>query len=610
MTALPEPGAPGSLSHAGSPAVRIDPEPGRPVLDIGILDDEPGGAGAAGSHAAMAAVAAAYEFNGLQGLVAGALIVNATVYDAGGGGSAPAAASAASAALRAAHAGGAGPYAYVGPSTDRGLHAAMPYAAANNIVLVSAGSTAPSLAVEGDRTFRLLPGGLLEAEALARLARGAGAASMHAVLENATHGPPVPAGQFLDDATPPPPGRFSHAFDAALAYAGVPPLQGTVSLGGSPGSYAAAAAAEALDASVRSGGGGGGGAPAAVVYMGSPQGLAALAEAAAARYPALASATWLASGPSAGSSLLAGGSTAASFAAQAGLSAARWSTPSNDAAREVDSLLPAGADPGARHRAYAAYDAVLVIGAAAADALSISGARGGASPGAAAIADRIPNAAAEHSGALGDIALDYRGDMWVPARYDLWTVSRDGGGGAEWSHQPGMLDEERACSITLTRAKIDYGPIDSGQTSRPHLQTIVNTGQLPFARVDLTATPWHVDSAGRMRARRAAVPCPRACRRYAPSLAASSRTLPGAARCWPRALGPGNGRPCGTGSAWPGTQTCRRLRSRSAPRTSSGAADTEPRTGGGRPSCLGHGMQAQLQATARGLRNTVRPCAR
>ena len=478
---LPEPGEPGSLSHEGSPAVRIDPEPGRPVLQVGILD---GGAPGAGGISA-AAMMAAERFNERQGLAAGALIVNATVYDAG------TTAGSAAEALRAAHSSGAGPSVYVGPSTDRGLHAAMPYAAEHGIVLASAGSTASSLAVEGDRTFRMLPSARLEAEALARLALGGGAESLHAVLENATHGPPTPDGRALEDAVNPPQDRFSHAFDAALAYAGVPALEGTVTLEGTAGSYGAAAAAEALDASVRAGAG----APAAVVYMGSPDGLAAMAEASAG-YPALSSAAWLATGRSAGSSLLAGGGPAAAFAAQAGLSAARWSLPDNGLARGIDALLPQGADAGSRHRAYAAYDAMLVVGSAASDAAA-SGSRG-AQPDAAAVAGRIPDAAADHAGALGDIALDHAGDLWVPAKYDLWTVGRPAAGaaGAEWALQPSELDEERACSIALARAKIDYGPIDSGQTSRPHLQTIVNTGQLPFSRVDLTATPWHVDSPG------------------------------------------------------------------------------------------------------------------
>ena len=481
-TVLPVPGAPGSLSGPDSPAARIDPEPGRPVLDVGILDG-------AGDGAREAALAAADAFNERQGRADGALLVNATAYGAG------TTAESAAKALRAAHANGTGPSVYVGPSTDRGLHAAMPYAAASNIVLVSAGSTAPSLAVEDDWTFRLSPGGRLDAEALARLARTAGAQSMIAVLENATHGPPTAAGTSLEDATPPPPDSFSRAFDAALGYVGTPLLSDTITLEGAAGGpYEAAAAAEALDeaaAAARF-------TPAAVVYAGSPDGLAALA-AASASYPALASAAWIASSQSAGSLLLAGDGPAAAFAAQAGLQAVQWSLPANDLSRAVDSLVPPllpgdASDVGARHRAYAAYDAMSVIGTAAAAAAAAD--TRGDTPDAAAVAELIPGTAAAYDGALGDIALNNAGDLWVPAAYDLWTVARQGGADPEWALQQGELDETRACSIALTRAKIDYGPIDSGQTSRPHLQTIVNTGQLPFSRVDLTSTPWHVDSPG------------------------------------------------------------------------------------------------------------------
>ena len=450
--------------------------------------DEAGPAG----PASRAAYIAAAEFNERQGRVGEALLVRVSAYDAG------ATAESAAEALRAAHSSGAGPSAYVGPSTDRGLHAAMPYVAENGIVLVSAGSTAPSLAVGGDTVFRLLPSDRLEAAVLARHAgspAGGGSEVIYAVLENATYGAPSASGSLEDANIPPPQGAFAHGFDEALAYSAVPSLSGTVSMGGAAGSYEAAAAAEALDAAVRSAGS----SPAAVVYLGSPEGMAALAEASAG-YAALASAPWFASGLSAGSSLLAGGGGAAAFAAQAGLSAAQWSVPAGGmAARGIDSLLPppgASADAGARHRAYAAYDAVFLLGTAAASGKDGGG--GGATTDAAIIAEILPGTAAAYSGALGDIALDYAGDLWVPARYDLWTVAQPGGAGtdAEWSQRQDALDGERACSITLTRAKIDYGPIDSGQTSRPHLQTIVNTGQLPFARVDLTATPWHVDSPG------------------------------------------------------------------------------------------------------------------
>ena len=408
-----------------------------------------------------------------------------TVYDAG---SSP---ESAATALRAAHAGGSGPSLYVGPSSDKGLHAAMPYAAEHGIILVSAGSTAPSLAVEGDRTFRLLPSDGLEAGVLADLARRGGAESIHAVLENATYGP---AGA---PETPPPPDRFSHGFVAALARSAVLPMGGIVTLNGTEGSYEAAAAAAVLDASVRS-------APAhaAVVYLGSPMGLAALAEHAAG-YPDLRSASWLASGLSPSGVLLSGGrSPADMFAAQVGLKTVEWSLPGNNLSGAVASRvhgLEHGSLPGmhgnSTHRAYAAHDAVHALGTAAASG------PGGITTDAAEIAGRLPGAAAAHAGALGDIALDPAGDLWVPAEYRVLFVSAGWNDSRipQWVWSPGLdpsVDAERACSVSLERAMLDYGPIDPGQISRPYLQTVTNTGQMRFAQVELAATPWHVDSPG------------------------------------------------------------------------------------------------------------------
>ena len=451
------------------------------MLDIGVLDEAgPGGA------ISEAATFAANRFNGGQGSSQGALLLNVTVYDAG---SSP---ESAAAALRAAHADGSGPSLYVGPSSDGGLHAAMPYAAEHGIVLVSAGSTAPSLAVEGDRTFRLLPSDGLEAGALADLARRGGAKSIHAVLENATYGP-AGALELL-----PPPGRFAHGFAAALARSAVLHMGGIVTLNGTDGSYeAAAAAAAVLDASVRSAP-----APAAVVYLGSPMGLAALAESAAG-YPDLRAASWLASALSPSGVLPSGGrSPADMFAAQVGLKTVEWSMPGNNLSGAVASRvhgLEHGSLPDMHanrmHRAYAAHDAVHALGTAAASG------PGGITTDAAEIAGRLPGAAAAHAGALGDIALDPAGDLWVPAEYMVLFVSAGWNDSRipQWTWSPDFhpsVDAERACSVTLERAMLDYGPIDPGQTSRPYLQTVTNTGQMRFAQVELAATPWHVDSPG------------------------------------------------------------------------------------------------------------------
>ena len=484
---LPAPGAPGSLSATSDVGVVTSPEIA--VLDIGVLDEDGGRPGGAGSVEAAARLAAA-DFNAASA----GLFLNVTAYDAGG------TALSAADALRAAHAGGAGPSVFVGPSTDRGLHAAMPYAAGSGIVLVSAGSTAPSLAVEGDRTFRLLPSDALQADALARIAFRAGAESVHAVLENSSYGPlPLPGGP----EAPPPQGRFSHGFAAALADSAVPYLSGTVTLGGAGAGgqddAAAAAAAAALDAAVRLPGSPPPSAT-AVVYLGSPAGLAALAGHAAG-YAGLRSAMWLASDMSAGSDMLAGGGPAAAFAAQTGLTAVRWSPPGNDLAREVDSRLPSpqpqpqpqpAGEPRDPHRARAAYDAVLLLGAAAAAA-------GGT--GAAGIADRMHAAAASHDGALGDIVLDPAGDLWVPARYGVWKVAPAAGqGGAAgaapgWARQPDA-NEARSCSLSLGSGSLDFGSVNPGSYTRPAGQTVINSGQLPFAEVELAASPWYVGSGG------------------------------------------------------------------------------------------------------------------
>ena len=453
---LPAPGSPGSLSSTSYVAVATT----SPVLDIGVLYDlaSPDGI----THAAWLS---AGKFNaGSPGV-----LLNVTAY--------PYLYSAAGDALRQAHAGGDGPGLYVGRLDDRTLHGAMPYAAEHGIVLFSTDSTAPSLAVEGDRTFRMRPSDELQASALARLAFRAGAGSVYAVLENASYGP---AGR---PDVPPPPGRFSHGFAAALADSAVPYLGATITMAGEGGRNAGAAAV-ALAAAVRSGS-----APAAVVYLGSPEGLAALAVHAAVAYQDLRSAMWFVSDMSAGSELLAGDGPAAWFAARAGLTAVEWAAPSNALTREIDLRVPHRLrDP--PHPNYAAYDAVALIGMAAAGAGSMD---------AAEIAGRLHAEAAAYEGALGDIALDPAGDLWVPAAYGVWRVQQAGPGGAPgWVRQQDV-DEARACSLSLGTGALDFGPVSPGKYTRPARQTVINSGQLPFVDVVLRATPWYAGSGGECR---------------------------------------------------------------------------------------------------------------
>lgn len=59
----------------------------------------------------------------------------------------------------------------IGPDSSTELEAVKPYADENGIILISYGSTAPSLAIAGDNVFRLLPDDTHQAEAMAALMR-------------------------------------------------------------------------------------------------------------------------------------------------------------------------------------------------------------------------------------------------------------------------------------------------------------------------------------------------------------------------------------------------------------------------------------------------------
>ena len=351
--ALPPPGAAGLVQAGGGGPVSV--QTSRPVLDIGVLDEAgPGG------DVSAAAYAAAAGFNSRQAALGpGAFLLRVLPYDAG------ASAGSAAAALGDAHAGGAGPSVYVGPSTDRGLHAAMPYAAENSLLLVSAGSTAPSLAARSDSVFRMLPSDRHLAKVLSDLAiesaatapsGGGGADSIMMVLDEAQYGaataPPLPV--------PPPAGSFVHGIDAMvsehLEYDAYP----VVALSGPASGWADEAASLAAWA-------GRAPAPRAVVFLGSGESFAAFV-AHAGRHDPLLSAAWVASDGVAGSDAVSSDGGVSALASKLRLRAVSYAAPSGAAAAEIDRRLSAAGAAGAAHPAarYAAYDAVLVVAMAAA----------------------------------------------------------------------------------------------------------------------------------------------------------------------------------------------------------------------------------------------------
>ena len=466
VVALPAPGAAGSLE--GGPPARIATE--RPVLHVGILDE----AGPGGAVSAAAALAAA-DFNGRQGRAPGAPLVNATAYGAGS------TAESAAAALRAAHANGSGPLVFIGPSTDRGLHAAMPYAAEAGIILASAGSTAPSLAAPGDAVFRLLPSGVQQAAAIASLVNDAGAESVVIVSDDAAYSNGTGAG-----------GGFRHGLADALSRERFASVRAVV-LAGPPSGWAGEA--RELEGAASAG------RADAVVFLGAGEAVAALAGHA----PGLDRARWFATDAAANSPALLADPDAAAFAASARLAAVSYPSPAGDAARAVDAALSAaGADAvGYAGAAAAAYDAGGTVPYAARyaayDAMAVLARAANASADLAprSLAPQIPPAAAAYDGALGDILLDAAGDLWLPNRYDVWTVrAGQGGGGYEWSARPAAASGVDSCSIRLGSSALDMR-VNLGGYSTVSSQTVINSGSQGYKNVQLQPTPWYIDPDGR-----------------------------------------------------------------------------------------------------------------
>ena len=317
---------------------------------------------------------------------------------------------------------------------------------------------------------------------MAGMAQDLGAASAHIVLEEAVYGGPAGASPASPPPPPAPPSAFSSGLDGELASRLAPDVLSVTSLG--PGGDWAAEAG-ALAGAVASGP-----SPAAVLFLGSGAGLAGFALHAGA-YPELESARWIASSPVAGSPELEASPAGSRLAARTGLAAASWSIPENNITRMIDARLrsdPAGpAAPTAR--SYAAYDAVSVLGRAAAAA-------GGTAAG--EIAAGLPDAAAAYGGALGDIILDPAGDLWQPNAYDVWTM-RDGAGingGPGWDVRRAAERGIDLCSIRLGAPALDMRVAPGGYSTTAR-QTVINSGSQEFRGVALEATPWYVDPDGR-----------------------------------------------------------------------------------------------------------------
>ena len=312
------------------------------------------------------------------------------------------------AGLGAAHAGG-GPSYYVGPSSSANAARMLDYANRNGLVLLSPSSADPSLAIPGDALFRMIPDYTRHAEALARLLADRGAAEVVLAVRGDAWGIGVNA-----------------SMRSALAAMDAPPSVSSVSFAEDNADWNATArdiGAAAQSAAARAAGSS---AYAAVVFAGFEGDFAALAAQAAADPAlagALASAEWVdAGGIGAGPASLAGPG-ALDLARAVNLTAVRFAAPATS--------IAAGLDPGATYGP-SAYDSVRVLGAAIGAAYALS--PNGSAPAGAAVGAAVRTAAADYTGALGDLELDANGDLDHPATFGAYTVAAAAAAGdAQWA---------------------------------------------------------------------------------------------------------------------------------------------------------------------------------
>ena len=314
------------------------------------------------------------------------------------------------AGLEAAHAGGAGPSYYVGPSSSANAARMLDYANRNGLVLVSPSSTDPSLAVPADALFRMIPDYTRHADALARLLGERGAAEVVLAVRDDAWGAGVNA-----------------SVRSALGGLEAPPAVSQVSFAEDGADWAAVArklGAAAQSAASRAAASS---AYPAVVFAGFDGDLAALAARAAVDPDAarsLASVEWLGAGGISADPATLAGPGALDLAAAVNLTAVRFAPPAT--------AIAAGLDPAATYGP-SAYDSVRVLGAAIAAAYADS--PNGTAPWGPAVGEEMWEAAAEYTGALGDLELDANGDLDHPATFGVYSVgaAAAAAGGSAWT---------------------------------------------------------------------------------------------------------------------------------------------------------------------------------
>ena len=301
------------------------------------------------------------------------------------------------AGLMNAHANGAGPSLYVGPSTSGNTGRVLEYANANGIVLISHSSTAPSLAMCGDNLFRMVAPDSRQGGVLADLigAGGAGVTDLVMAVRDDTWGRGVD-------------GTTTTGLGNATSVT-------RVSFGESEGDWAGVAAR--LGAAVDTASASAAARPqgtAAVLFIGFAGDFNSIASQGSS-VPSLSSVRWFGPDGVGNSPAITANATSLAFAKQVNITTVIFTVRDNAVNERLDQSAVYGPS---------AYDSVRIMG----DAIKAAYAGSGSVPAALDVKAQIPPAAAAYSGALGNVTLDANGDLLSPSAYGVYRI----GAGDNW----------------------------------------------------------------------------------------------------------------------------------------------------------------------------------
>ena len=383
-----------------------------PVVDIGAIvilespnfDDTP-------RLAAMRVAVEEYNRNAEDG---GALYLNLRVVQTSlSPGAATETSPTALDAVRSASSGENGIKYYAGPSTSGNSKRVLDFANANNLTLISPSSTAPSLALEGDALFRLVPNDNQQGKVLADIVHNQQGAILAALIDQTGHEHVVMVvrndtwGQGLDGSTS---GRLGvHDVDITRIIHDEADADWSKTAMDIQAEILRVRASTPAD-------------PIAVLHIGFPGDFIALA-AQNASYPEIGSVPWFGTDGVAGSGLLVGNNTAREFADAVNLTATKFDVESNEKFDRLTATLESRGVEVRTTYEYSAYDSIFVLGRAIESAIA---AKDASSYGPLDVRSSVRAAASAYEGALGDIDLNRAGDLRTPNSYATWTVNSSG----------------------------------------------------------------------------------------------------------------------------------------------------------------------------------------